>query len=64
MIQPQNVYVDDVDFSRIRSTRADCLMWQQYSFGYCVVPENIRTTWFFRLDPPTPSEFPFQRGHV
>ena len=46
MIQPQNVYVDDVDFSRIRSTRADCLMRQQYSFGYCVVPENIRT-------PPT-----------
>ena len=20
--------------------------------------------WFFQLDPPTPSEFPFQRGHV
>ena len=20
--------------------------------------------WFFRLDPPTPSKFPFQRGHV
>ena len=20
--------------------------------------------WFFRLDPSTPSEFPFQRGHV